>query len=279
MKFFKKFYILVTLTLFVFNDLALCSEDKATIKTITGMIQERNIKSSIDDKIKEYESNPKHPKLENKWKKALEDRIRHIEDYSYYSENYKIAPNVLFHIRSKEKNLEMSYTNPNKVPKKEFRFTPLTKEERERYEKIDRESIDKFYTPPHIPKCEKSFTETEANPMKDRYKDVEATEIIFDDLLLSKNVLKYIEKESIISKDYFGNKNQIDFYSEEFLDFFSLGLKDANIKCLPFRLIVTRDNYTKHYGVNALKNYDFNKKGELHYNVKKKLSSYTLNFK
>ena len=221
------------------------------IQALKNKTIDQSIKNSINSMIIDYEGPNHEKKLEKKWKKAINDLIRNPGEYNR-ANNYNIIPNVLFHVRSKEKT---------------------------KLEKETRESIRKFYSAPHIPTCEKSYTKIEANPFKDRYSDVEASKIIFDDLLLSKEVLKYIPANKIINKDYFGDKNIVEYYSEEFLDFFSLRLKDSNIECLPFRLIVTKNNFIKHYGVNALKNYDFKKEGELNYNVSKNLSIFLLNQK
>lgn len=248
------------------------------IQALKNKTIDQSIKNSINSIIIDYEGPNHEKKLEKKWKDAINDLIKNPGEYNR-ANNYNIIPNVLFHVRSKEKNLEMSYVNPNEVKKKAQVLKKLTEKEKTRLEKETRESIRKFYSAPHIPNCEKSYTKIEANPFKDRYSDVEASKIIFDDLLLSKEVLKYIPANKIINKDYFGDKNIVEYYSEEFLDFFSLRLKDSNIECLPFRLIVTKNNFIKHYGVNALKNYDFKKEGELNYNVSKNLSIFLLNQK
>lgn len=261
------FISLFIMTLFLYAKNCKCDEVKPTPTP-------DYVKLEAQENIRVYEKD-NNVKLDEKWKKHVYSRVK---NEAKYQENYKLFKNVLFKVKSNEKNLDMSYTNKKPIKEYEEPYKPIPKADIERYGKATSKSIEKFYTPRHIENCKKSYSETEANPYKDRFNLREEGEVVFDVLLLSKDVLKYINEKSLIDKDFFGDKNEIAYYSEDFLDLYSLKLKDSKIDCLPYRVIATKDKITWHYGVNALKNYDFNKDGELHHTVKKNINKFLLDF-
>ncbi|MGI6680900.1 MAG: hypothetical protein ACOX3T_05400 [Bdellovibrionota bacterium] len=276
LQFFTLLLALLIAQMLIFANGAMCETKKTQIKIDRKKIQREVLENSYNEIIEDYKNSYNGRKLEKKWEKALYETLKNGNNYA---KNFNMKQNVLFHIRSKEKNLDMSYTNKDYVAKADNKEqnTTLSRQELEESSKEMEKSIEKHYTPKRIENCKKSFTETEANALRDRYALREENEVVFDELLLSKDVLKYIKKDKLIEKDFFGDKNKIKFYSNEPFDFVSLKLKDFEVKCLPLRVIVTKNTITRHYGVNALKNYDFKKEdGELHYQVKKNLKKLLL---
>lgn len=203
-------------------------------------------------------------KVNSKWYNLIDRRLYHENDYA---NNSKEEKTLLFHIREKRSNddINMSYVNPNKLVKVNttFNHTSNNKPKIDYSRKISKD-FNTFYTAPKINRCDKPFHESVKLP-----NDENDNEDIFDTLILSNDVLQYVTKERLISEDFFGDKSNLRFYSSDSFDPFSYSLKYTEIKCLPIRIRVKNGFVHKYYGLDALKNYDFNENGELHYKVKK----------
>ncbi len=213
-------------------------------------------------------------KTNSKWYKEIKNRLKKEQEIT---KNMQVNKDILFQISSKEKNFDMNFVNKKPVtPKKEGQRKVRTDKEKKEFLRKMAKSFSDFYIAPSIKICKESSKETFKNPVAKRIKTKKDDDIYFDSLLLSQNVLNKIKKESIINKDFFGNKNNIQFYENKAFDQFSYSLRKKDIKCLPVRVIVTKNFITKYYGIDALKNYDFKKDGELHWKVKHNLNKFLL---
>lgn len=210
----------------------------------------------------------------SKWYKKIRERLKKEQEIN---NNLHTNKDVLFQVSSKDKNFDMNFINKKPItPPEKIERKKMTEKEKEIFSKKMSKSFSDFYTSPKIETCKESLKETLKNPASNKIKTSNDNDIYFDSLLLSKDVLKKIKKEKIINKDFFGIKNNIQFYTNKGFDPFSYSLRKKNIKCLPLRVIVTKNFITKYYGTLALKNYDFKKDGELHWDVKQNLNKFIL---
>ncbi len=278
---FKNWFLLTFLIFFLLPG-TLLAKEKVQLKIIyDGSEGREDIFEDIitEDillrKIEDAQSFAKESNIDknSKWFKKIRYRLEREKEFdkNLYSEK-----NVLFKIESKDELKDINFANTKPITTPTPITINLTKEEQEKFSKEMEKEVEEFYTPPKIPPCKKSEKEIIPNPISDKIKIDEEKEgyIYFDSLLLSKNILKSIQKKDILNKDFFGRKNNLEFYSNTPYDMFSFSLRKKGIKCLPLRVIVTKNTITKYYGEDALKNYDLKKEGEFHWKVKKNIDRF-----
>ncbi len=209
----------------------------------------------------------------SKWYKKIKYRLKNEENFR---KNNLEEKEVLFKIESKEKLFDLSYRNKKPLTPEPPEFVDQNAIIPAYYPQDFSKIIEQQLTPPFIPPCLYMPKETIPNPMSKKIKLDEKKDgyIYFDALILSKSILNSIGKDKLLNKDFFGNKNTIHYYSNEPYDTFSLMLGEKKLKCLPARIIVTKNNITRYYGVEALLNYDFDKNGAVNWKVKKNLIRY-----
>ncbi len=132
-----------------------------------------------------------------------------------------------------------------------------------------------LFTPKKISSCREDKTLAYNNnaqlpPELQADKD---SDVLFDILYLSPDAPAVTDMLTG-PDELFGKETLIHTYRDKMGDYPSLTASQNNVECLPFRLRVTRNKIYRHYGRNALKNFDNDEKGSFHLQVKKKLHQF-----
>ncbi len=134
---------------------------------------------------------------------------------------------------------------------------------------MDENEADRFgeMTPPVLGSCPLDITRVV--PISEDYSAKLSTdELVTSDLLILKSA------PPIDIEAAFGAGVTVMHYAAAKGDYLSLVMGLEGLECLPYRIRVTDHHIVHKLGLDALKNYDANPKGELYEGVKERLSEY-----